>query len=498
MGWGYRKRVRLFPGVWMNVSKRGIGFSAGVKGARVSTGPNGTWLSTSFMGFFSREKLGSPRRIAAGQGRTQGVGCLGLLVVAAGALGVFLCAGILGKNGVPTTTGREQMSNVQQAPKPEKPVSSPVTTTSQPQSTDARAQASAPTRQPAHEEVALVQDSPKAEKSAVPTTIFLGREWTDSAGRHHVEAEFHGVDGDTVMLKKPDGTVARVPLERLSELDRQFATKLQSVSTIELASGSSLECTTLQSDSDNLTVLYGTSVLRIARPRITSVHDVIGSKPPPPTSRLPDYRTVIVTTAVQTWASGLQQIPATVIDNGVLRNVPYKSFRAGRDYEVNVYGDPSAPAGFEIGIHRGPLDDDSAKPGCVEFVCSLLGDPADRQVVRGLSLQKDKKERNQLTFEITPATDPDAYGAWWASAYSEALLNSARASDKEMESITVNRTSPAAVAPSSNQLDKWSSQDMQYARTPAKGHGAGNVYVRGYTRKDGTYVQPHTRSSPRH
>ena len=90
MGWGYRKRVRLFPGVWMNVSKRGIGLSAGVKGARVSTGPNGTWLSTSFMGLFSRQKLGSPPRVAAGQGRTQGVGCLGLLVVAAGALGVFL------------------------------------------------------------------------------------------------------------------------------------------------------------------------------------------------------------------------------------------------------------------------------------------------------------------------------------------------------------------------------------------------------------------------
>ena len=162
------------------------------------------------------------------------------------------------------------------------------------------------------------------------------------------------------------------------------------------------------------------SVLRGSR--ITSAHDVIGPKPAPPTGRLPDYRTIIVAAAVQTWASGLQQIPATVIDNGVLRNVPNKSICAGRDYEVNVYGDPSEPAGFEIGIDRALLDDDSAKPGCVAFVCSLLGHPADRQVVRGLSLQKDKKERNQLTFEITPPTDPDAYGGSWVSTYSEGLL----------------------------------------------------------------------------
>lgn len=32
----------------------------------------------------------------------------------------------------------------------------------------------------------------------------------------------------------------------------------------------------------------------------------------------------------------------------------------------------------------------------------------------------------------------------------------------------------------------------------ASSGGAGSVSVRGYTRKDGTYVQPHTRSAPRH
>ncbi len=51
------------------------------------------------------------------------------------------------------------------------------------------------------------------------------------------------------------------------------------------------------------------------------------------------------------WGKGQKQIPSTVIDAGVLRDIPYLSYRAG-SYEVNVYGDPAAPACFEIGIHK--------------------------------------------------------------------------------------------------------------------------------------------------
>jgi hypothetical protein len=53
----------------------------------------------------------------------------------------------------------------------------------------------------------------------------------------------------------------------------------------------------------------------------------------------------------QPWITSLRQIPATVVDKGVMRNVPYLSFQSG-DYELNVYGDPDNPAGVEIGIHR--------------------------------------------------------------------------------------------------------------------------------------------------
>jgi hypothetical protein len=223
------------------------------------------------------------------------------------------------------------------------------------------------------------------------------------------------------------------------------------------------------------------------------------------TNPLPNYAATIIRLAAQDWATGLRQIPATVIDAGILKNVPYKSQRAGGDYEINVYGDPANPAGFEIGIRGKLLDDEQAKKNCVEFVASLLSNSEDKATVRGLKIAKDLIVRNDLTFEITPSTAEDAYGGWWVSVYGEAGLDKVRASDKELRAITVSKESvaekkTAATKPVSNddaQLGQWNGDDLRYARSSNGKSTGGSVYVRGYTRKDGTYVQSHTRSSPR-
>lgn len=48
------------------------------------------------------------------------------------------------------------------------------------------------------------------------------REWTDSTGVFTVEADLVEVAGGTVRLKKTDGTIIAVPLERLSDADQQY------------------------------------------------------------------------------------------------------------------------------------------------------------------------------------------------------------------------------------------------------------------------------------
>lgn len=64
MGWFFRKSIKFGP-LRFNLSKSGVGVSAGVKGARVSVGPRGTYLNVGRGGLYYRQKLGSHQRSGA-------------------------------------------------------------------------------------------------------------------------------------------------------------------------------------------------------------------------------------------------------------------------------------------------------------------------------------------------------------------------------------------------------------------------------------------------
>jgi hypothetical protein len=53
----------------------------------------------------------------------------------------------------------------------------------------------------------------------------FARKWTDSTGKHTVEAEFMAFKDGKVQLKKDDGTILSLPLEKLSETDQAFVKK---------------------------------------------------------------------------------------------------------------------------------------------------------------------------------------------------------------------------------------------------------------------------------
>lgn len=59
MAWGFRKRIKIAPGVRINLSKSGISTTIGRRGASVSIGKNGTYLNTGIpgTGLYSRQKI---------------------------------------------------------------------------------------------------------------------------------------------------------------------------------------------------------------------------------------------------------------------------------------------------------------------------------------------------------------------------------------------------------------------------------------------------------
>jgi tetratricopeptide (TPR) repeat protein len=62
----FRKRIKILPGVYINLSKSGVGLSLGPKGLKYNIGPRGQYMTASLpgTGVYYREKIGgSPRSL---------------------------------------------------------------------------------------------------------------------------------------------------------------------------------------------------------------------------------------------------------------------------------------------------------------------------------------------------------------------------------------------------------------------------------------------------
>src|SRR5689334_12257407 len=104
----------------------------------------------------------------------------------------------------------------------------------------------------------------------VATSVFA-REWTDKTGRFRTEAEFRSVENGAVELEKPDGTIVKVRLDRLSDSDRAFAEKIGTISRIHFPGGGAIEGRILKRSQDEITILSHWSLLRFSSSVINSI-----------------------------------------------------------------------------------------------------------------------------------------------------------------------------------------------------------------------------------
>jgi hypothetical protein len=184
------------------------------------------------------------------------------------------------------------------------------------------------------------------------------------------------------------------------------------------------------------------------------------------------------------YAEKPEQIPATYIDEGILRNVPYVSYRVGENRELNVYGDLSAPACVEIGLYAPLIDSQDERRRCLALIHRLV----PKIDLSSISLVRGKSMRGGVALEVTPPTDPDAYGAWWVSVYSLPLINAATGSSADISVVTVT-------AEEAERTGVWTQEEERRSRRgtkkPAKER---TYYVRDYTRSNGTHVHSYHRN----
>lgn len=196
-------------------------------------------------------------------------------------------------------------------------------------------------------------------------------------------------------------------------------------------------------------------------------------------SRLPTMEGIVTAARGQPWGAELAQIPATVIEVGELDAVPYLSF-AGKDVELNVYGDPAHPAGIEVGTKS---ESPEVRAALRKFISGLLTD-ADRARLDAIPEGK-REEAEDLALEITPPTAPDAFGAWWVTAMHPPAILGAKA--------TVGELAELARAPKMEFDDSLALADVGAHRSfynyPRFRPTGKKVYATSYFKKDGVYVR---------
>ncbi len=202
---------------------------------------------------------------------------------------------------------------------------------------------------------------------------------------------------------------------------------------------------------------------------------------------LPPWRAIVNDLRTIDDIKSLEQIPATVIDNGEFKNVPYVSFRLNKGVELNIYGDPNDPAGFELGIYGSHSGDQKLRKTLRAFLAGYLASRAEIAALYAVDLDEGLITVGDMVVEVTPKDAPDAYGAWWISLYYPKELAAARLSDAEYTRLTV---------PAGEILDKhgnvaddaWDREDAQHSTRLMHDGEDERLFLRGFYRdKNGQF-----------
>ncbi|MEX1010100.1 MAG: hypothetical protein WEC72_02025, partial [Chthoniobacterales bacterium] len=105
---------------------------------------------------------------------------------------------------------------------------------------------------------------------------------------------------------------------------------------------------------------------------------------------LPAWRAIVHDLRTHDRVRSFEQIPPTAIDNGLLRNIPYLSFRVNDYAELNVYGNPQDPVAIEFGAYGSDRQSRSRIQIFREFIAGHLH--SKEQIAALYSLGPDRRE----------------------------------------------------------------------------------------------------------
>lgn len=210
---------------------------------------------------------------------------------------------------------------------------------------------------------------------------------------------------------------------------------------IELLNGQSIKGLIVKNTNKFVVIQTKQEELTISNDRIRRIIDLPDdgvyfnriSRP----GELPQWRAIVQDLRLDDSVRSFQQIPATAVDIGNLRNVPYLSFRINGGSEMNIYGDPDNPAAIEFGIYGNKRQTVKRQAMIREFIAGHLNSRGEIHSLYSLDLAKGGTVRcGKLEFEATPPEAKDAYGGRWIVISNPERLEKARVDDATYARLT--------------------------------------------------------------
>ena len=209
---------------------------------------------------------------------------------------------------------------------------------------------------------------------------------------------------------------------------------------LEMKDGSTLQGLILKNTRDSVLFQTRTNEILVPKEQIRRIHDEIDGEivfeEIAGKGRLPSWRGMVTDLRNHDDIRSLQQIPATTIDQGLLRNIPYLSFRVNEQSEFNVYGNPRDPVAIEFGMYGRQRKSSKYQQIIREFLAGHLHTREEIAALYALNLRGDEKRAGHLAFKIIPPEQADAYGGWWIILYDPRRIDQARVSNAQYAKVT--------------------------------------------------------------
>src|SRR5262245_3852628 len=106
---------------------------------------------------------------------------------------------------------------------------------------------------------------------------------------------------------------------------------------VVLNAGRIIDGTVIQTNESSVLVQTEAGALSYSKFIIKSIELASVEAEPPNSRRISSLERALALFGKQPWAKNVKQVPATVIEKGILRHIPYFSFRSENGYELNVY-----------------------------------------------------------------------------------------------------------------------------------------------------------------